>query len=213
MNPKVDNYLITGCMRCPLGDTPQCKVNDWQKELKALRMILLGCGLTEELKWGVPAYTYQKKNIILLSAFKESCVISFLNGVLLQDDQGILEKAGEHTQAGRIIRFSDEKKIASLEPTLRAYIFEAIEVEKAGMKIKLKTIAEHTMPEELQKKLDELPAFKTAFNALTPGRQRGYLLYFSQPKQSKTREWRIEKCMKDILLGKGIHDDYHARKK
>lgn len=213
MNPKVDNYLITGCMRCSFGGTPQCKVNNWQKELKSLRTILLGCGLTEELKWGIPAYTYRGKNIILLSAFKDCCIVSFLQGALLQDDHGILEKPGEHTQAGRIIRFNNVKKIAAMEATLKAYIFEAIEVQKAGLKLKTKAIPEHKLPEELQNKLDELPAFKAAFNALTPGRQRGYIIYFSQPKQAKTREQRIEKSIKNILLGKGIHDDYHARKK
>lgn len=205
MNPQVDQYLLEGCGRCPLGGTPQCKVNNWPKELKRLRMIALDCGLTEELKWGVPCYTFQNSNIAIVSAFKEYASLSFFKGALLQDPNGILEKPGENTQSARLIKFTDLRQIMDMEPTLKAYIFEAIEVEKAGLQVDFKKDSE-PIPEELSKKFNELPDLKSAFEALTPGRQRGYLLYFSQPKQSKTRASRIEKHIVQILEGKGIHD-------
>jgi uncharacterized protein YdeI (YjbR/CyaY-like superfamily) len=205
MNPKVDVYFATGCGRCPLGNTPRCKVHNWQEELEKLRMIILDCGLTEELKWGVACYTWQKSNIILLSAFNEYCALSFLKGALLKDANSILKKPGENTQAGRVIRFTDVLEIARMEPVLKAYIHEAVEVEKAGLKVNFKKNPE-PVPEELQNKLDKIPALKTAFYALTPGRQRGYILYFSQPKQSKTRESRIEKCVPQILNGEGLNE-------
>lgn len=205
MNPKVDIYFNAGCGRCPLGNTPQCKVHNWQEELEQLRMIILDCGLTEELKWGVPCYTFQNSNILLLGAFKENCVLSFLKGALLKDADGILSKPGENTQAGRVIRFTNVQEIVEIESILKAYIYEAIEVEKAGLKVEFKQNPE-PVPEELQNKLDEIPALKSAFEALTPGRQRGYILYFSAPKQSKTRESRVERCMQQILNGRGLND-------
>jgi uncharacterized protein YdeI (YjbR/CyaY-like superfamily) len=206
MNPKVDTYLAEGCMRCSLGGTPQCKVHNWPEVLKALRKVILDCGLTEELKWGVPVYTHNGKNIVIMSAFKEYCALSFFKGVLLKDAAGILEKPGENTQAARLIRFTDVGKIVAMEPVLKAYIHEAIEVEKAGLKVELKKTSEYKIPEELQTRLDEDPAFRDAFEALTPGRQRGYLLYFSAAKQSKTREARIEKCIPKIFEGIGLND-------
>lgn len=206
MNPKVDIYFAAGCGRCPLGNTPDCKVNKWRGELEMLREIILDCGLKEELKWGVPVYTFEKNNILLIGAFKEYCVISFFKGALLKDAGGILIKPGENTQAGRVIRFTAVREIIELEPVLKAYIHEAVEVEKAGLKVEFKKTSEFTIPEEFQNKLDENPALKTAFDALTPGRRRGYLLYFSAPKQSKTRESRVERQMPQILIGKGLND-------
>lgn len=204
-NPKVDIYFNAGCGRCPLGNTPQCKVHNWQEELETLRQIVLDCGLTEELKWGVPCYTFQENNVILLGAFKEDCVISFPKGSLLKDTNGILTKPGQNTQAGRVIRFTNVQQIVELETILKEYIYEAIEVEKAGLKVEF-TKNPEPIPEELQKKLDNNPDLKTAFYSLTPGRQRGYIIYFSQPKQSQTRESRIERYIQQILIGKGLND-------
>jgi uncharacterized protein YdeI (YjbR/CyaY-like superfamily) len=171
-----------------------------------LRMIVLDCGLTEELKWGVPCYTFQKRNIVLIHVFKEYCALLFFKGVLLNDPNGILIQQTEHVQAARQVRFTNLRQIVDMEQMLKAYIYEAIEVEKAGLKVKLKKTTAFVMPEELRIKLDEIPALKTAFDALTPGRQRAYLLHFSAPKQSKTRESRVEKCMQQILDGKGLND-------
>ncbi len=192
MNPKVDFYFT--------------KSEKWQEELEQLRMIILDCGLTEELKWGVPCYTYQKSNVVLIHVFKEYCAILFIKGVLLNDAKGILIQQTENVQSGRQIRFTNVKEIVKLKPVLKAYIHEAIEVEKAGVKVELKKTSEYKIPEEFQKKLDNTPALKKAFEALTPGRQRGYIYYFSQAKQSKTREDRVEKYMPQILIGKGLDD-------
>jgi uncharacterized protein YdeI (YjbR/CyaY-like superfamily) len=193
MNPRVDRVFFG-------------KPRKWQEELEQLRAILLDCGLTEELKWEQPCYTFEKNNIAVIGEFKDCCILSFFKGALLNDAKEILSKPGENTQAGRVIRFTDVKKILELELVLKAYIYEAVEVEKAGLKVEFKSISEHKIPEEFQNKLDENPTLKTAFKALTPGRQRAYLLHFSQPKQSKTRESRIEKCMPQILSGKGLYD-------
>ena len=206
MNSQVDPYFTDGCGRCPLGGTPACKVHTWPEELARLRMLLLHCGLTEELKWGVPCYTFQQHNVIILAAFKEYCALSFFKGALLQDTHSLLEKPGEHTQSGRIIKFTSARDIEALESTLEAYIYEAIEVEKADLKVDFNKSSELPIPEELQQKLDAIPDLKAAFEALTPGRQRGYLLYFTAPKQAKTREARIEKCMPRILQGMGMND-------
>lgn len=192
MNPKVDFYFD--------------KNKNWSKELEKLRTIVLDCGLTEELKWGSPCYTFQESNIVLIHVFKEYCALLFFKGALLNDANGILVQQTKNVQAARQIRFTSVKEIVKLERTVKAYIYEAIEVEKAGLKVKLKKTTEFSMPEEFQSKLKKMPALKTAFNALTPGRQRGYLLYFSAPKQSKTRESRIEKYLKPILNGKGLND-------
>jgi uncharacterized protein YdeI (YjbR/CyaY-like superfamily) len=192
MNPKVDVYLS--------------KAQKWQEELKKLRMILLDYGLTEELKWRAPCYTFQKSNIVIIQGFKEYCALMFFKGALLNDANGILIKPGENTQAGRQIRFTNVREIVEMETILKAYIYEAIEVEKTGLKVNFKKNTELIIPEEFQNKLDEIPAMKTAFDALTPGRQRAYNIYFSEPKQSKTRESRVEKCMQQILNGKGLND-------
>jgi uncharacterized protein YdeI (YjbR/CyaY-like superfamily) len=192
MNPDVDTYLS--------------KVQKWQKEFKKLRMIILDCELGEELKWGVPCYTFQKRNIVLIHGFKEYCALLFFKGALLKDPKGILITQTENVQATRQIRFTNVREIVEMETVLKSYIHEAIEVEKAGLKVAFKTTTEFKIPEEFQNKLDEVPALKTAFDALTPGRQRAYILYFSAPKQSKTRESRVEKCMQQILNGKGLDD-------
>jgi uncharacterized protein YdeI (YjbR/CyaY-like superfamily) len=191
MNPKVDNFLG--------------KSKKWQAEIEKLRMIILDCQLTEELKWGKPCYTFQKSNVVIIQAFKEYCALMFCKGALLNDPNGILKKPGENTQAARQIRFINLREIVEMEPILKAYICEAIEVEKAGLKVDFKKNPE-PIPEEFLNELDEIPSLKTAFDALTPGRQRAYILYFSAPKQSKTRESRVEKCMQQILNGKGLND-------
>jgi len=192
MNPKVDFFFR--------------KAKKWQEEFEKLRMIVLECGLAEDLKWGCPCYTFEKSNIVLIHGFKDYCALLFMKGALLNDDHGILVQQTENVQSARQIRFSDIREIYDLEPVVKAYVREAIEVEKAGLKVKFKKAAEFTVPEEFQNKLDRLPALKKAFAALTPGRQRGYLLYFSSAKQSKTRAARVEKYMPQILEGKGIDD-------
>src|SRR5882724_12707912 len=189
MNPKVDGYLR--------------KAKKWQEEMTKLRRISLDCGLTEELKWGKPCYTFQTSNIVIIQGFKEFCALLFCKGALLKDPKGILKKFG--WQAARRIPFTNVRQIAEMERILKTYIREAIEAEKAGLKVNFKKNPE-PIPEEFQNRLDEVPALKTAFEALTPGRQRGYILYFSGAKQSKTRESRIEKCMRQILKGKGLND-------
>jgi len=193
MNPKVDAYLS--------------KAKIWQEETEKLRMIMLDCLLTEELKWGKPCYTFQESNVVVIQGFKAYCALLFFKGVLLNDPNDILKKTGENTRVGRQIRFNNVKEIIEMEPILKAYIYEAIEVEKAGLKVDLKDSTALLLPEELQKKLAETPALKAAFDALTPGRQRGYNLYFSAPKQSKTRESRIEKYIPHIFDGKGLDDE------
>lgn len=206
MNPNVDAYFIDGCGRCPLGGTPQCKVNNWKKEMKHLRTLLLECGLTEELKWGVPCYTFQKKNIIILAAFKDYCALSFFKGALLNDTSKLLHSPGENTQSARLIKFTHTNDIPKLAPVLKTYIYEAIEVEKAGLKIDIKENLATKIPEEFQIKLENDASLKEAFESLTPGRQRAYLLHFSAPKQSKTRDSRIQKCIQQILKGKGLNE-------
>jgi uncharacterized protein YdeI (YjbR/CyaY-like superfamily) len=192
MNPKVDFYFD--------------KATQWQKEIEKLRTIALDCGLTEELKWGCPCYLFEKRNIVLIHVFKEYCAFLFFKGALLKDTDGILIQQTKNVQVPRQIRFTNVREIVKLAPTLKAYIYQAIEVEKAGVKVKLKKSTEFDIAEEFQKKLDKVRGLKTAFHALTPGRQRGYLLHFSAPKQSKTREARVEKCIPLILNGKGLND-------
>jgi len=173
-----------------------------------LRTIIHDCQLNEELKWGWPCFSFQNSNIVLIHGFKEYCALLFFKGALLQDSHDILIRQTENVQAGRQIRFRNIQEIVEMEPILKAYIFEAIEVEKAGLKVPIKKNTELRLPEEFIRKWDEIPALKTAFESLTPGRQRAYALYFSEPKQSKTRESRIEKCMEQILNGKGLNDPY-----
>ena len=192
MNPKVDWFFA--------------KDTQWQKEYEKLRKIILDCGLMEELKWGCPCYTFENTNIVLIHGFKEYCALLFFKGALLNDPNGILIQQTKNVQSARQIRFINAKEIVKMEKILKAYVYEAIEVERAGLKVKLKKTSEFKIPEEFQKRLDKSTALKKAFDALTPGRQRAYIFYFSQPKQAKTRESRIEKYIPQILDGKGLND-------
>ncbi len=192
LDPKVDEFLS--------------KAKKWKEEYELLRKIILDCKLTEEFKWMHPCYTFEKKNIVLMHGFKEYCALLFHKGALLKDTYGILVQQTENVQAARQIRFTNVQDIRKMETIIKAYINEAIEVEKAGLKVNLKEHSDYTIPEELQNKFDEIPALKTAFEALTPGRQRAYILYFSGAKQSKTRVSRIEKYIQQILDGKGLND-------
>jgi len=192
MNPKVDWFFI--------------KDTKWQKEYEKLRTIILDCGLMEELKWGCPCYTFENSNIVLIHGFKEYCAVLFFKGALLNDPNGILIQQTKNVQSARQVRFTNVKEIVTMEKILKAYIYEAIEVERAGLKVKLKKTSEYKIPEEFQKKLNKSSALKTAFDALTPGRQRQYIFYFSQPKLAKTREARVEKSLKQILSRKGLDD-------
>jgi uncharacterized protein YdeI (YjbR/CyaY-like superfamily) len=192
MNPKVDWFFS--------------KDTKWQKEYEKLRMIILDCGLIEELKWGCPCYTFENTNIVLIHGFKEYCALLFFKGALLNDPNGILIQQTKNVQSARQVRFTNVREIVKLEKILKAYVYEAIEVERAGLKVKLKKTSEFKIPEEFQKKLKKSSALTSAFDALTPGRQRQYIFYFSQPKLSKTREARVEKYMKQILNGMGLND-------
>jgi len=192
MNPKVDWFFT--------------KTTRWQEEYGKLRIICLDCGLTEELKWGCPCYSLNKKNIVLIHGFKGYCALMFFKGALLDDTNSVMTQQTKDVQSVRQMRFTSLMEIVDLEHVIKAYIFEAIEVEKAGLKVVLKTTADFDVPAEFQSKLDHIPALKAAFDALTPGRQRGYLFYFSQAKQSKTREARVEKYIPQILNGKGLED-------
>ena len=192
MNPKVDWFFA--------------KDTHWQKEYEKLRKIILDCGLIEELKWGCPCYTFENTNIVLIHGFKEYCALLFFKGALLNDPNGILIQQTKNVQSARQIRFTNAREIVKMEKILKAYVYEAIEVERAGLKVKLKKTSEFKIPEEFQKRLDKSTALKKAFDALTPGRQRAYIFYFSQAKQSKTREARVEKYIKQILNGKGLDD-------
>jgi len=192
MNPKVDWYFS--------------KNEKWQKEISKLRTIILDCGLNEKLKWGCPCYTFENSNIVLIHVFKEYCAVLFFKGALLNDPNGILIQQTKNVQSARQIRFTNVREIVKMEKILKAYIYEAIEVERAGLKVKLKKTSHYKIPEEFQKKLDKNRALKTAFDKLTPGRQRQYIFYFSQPKQSKTRESRVEKYLRQILNSKGLDD-------
>lgn len=192
MNPKVDFFFN--------------KEGKWSEAYEQLRMIVLSSGLTEELKWGCPCYTLDKKNIVLIHGFKEYCALLFFKGALLKDKKGLLIQQTENVQSARQVRFTNVRDIIKLEPAIKTLIREAIEAEKAGLKVNLKKTSDYTVPEEFQNKLNTTPALKAAFEALTPGRQRAYIFYFSQPKQAKTREARIEKCLPDILKGKGLND-------
>ena len=212
MNQTVDNYLLEGCGRCPLGGTPDCKALNWVKELELLRAIVLSCGLTEECKWGVPCYTFQGGNVLMVSAFKEYCSISFFKGALLSNKQDLLVKPGERSQAARLLKFTSLAEIVSKETEVKEIIFEAIELEKAGLKIDFKPNPE-PIPAELEEQFNAYPSFRAAFESLTPGRQRGYLIYFGSTKQSSTRMARIDKCLGKILNGEGLHDKYSSRKK
>lgn len=191
-NPKVDKYVE--------------KDKNWQKELVQMREIALGCKLEENLKWGCPCYTFEENNVVLIHVFKEYCAYLFFKGALMKDPQGILVQQTKNVQSARQIRFTDVKEIKKMKSVLKSYIQEAIEIEKSGQKVDFKKTDQFKIPEEFQNKLNEIPELKTAFEALTPGRQRAYLLHFAAPKQSKTRESRIEKSMQQIFKGKGLND-------
>lgn len=205
LNPRVDAYLEAGCGRCPLGATPQCKTRKWRAELEKLRSIMLETELTEEVKWGVPCYVFQNSNVVLINAFKECCVVSFFKGSLLKDPHNVLTKPGENSQAARLLRFTDVRQITQMKSILKSYVKEAIEIEKKGMKVEFKRNPE-PVPEEFQQRLNENDQLKAAFSALTPGRQRAYILHFSAPKQSATRVSRIDKCIQKILDGRSLND-------
>jgi uncharacterized protein YdeI (YjbR/CyaY-like superfamily) len=192
MNPKVDFFFD--------------KAKKWQKEYEKLRTIILNCGLTEELKWGCPCYVFENRNIVLIHGFKEYCAILFFKGALLSDPEGILVQQTENVQSARQVRFTELKQIAKMERILKAYVYEAIEVERAGLKVKYKKTSQFKIPEEFQNKLDKSRVLKAAFEKLTPGRQRAYIFYFSQPKLSQTRTSRVEKYAKQIIEGKGLND-------
>jgi uncharacterized protein YdeI (YjbR/CyaY-like superfamily) len=192
MNSKADEYFS--------------KLKKWNEELFYLRQLLLECGLTEEFKWRVPCYTFNTTNVVIINGFKESCVLSFLKGALLNNADDVLQKPGENSQSARIIKFISLDAILRLAPTIKAYVYEAIEIEKLGLKVDFKEKTELVFPDELHSVIDANPVFKTAFYALTPGRQRAYNLHFSAPKQAQTRALRIEKCITQILNGKGLND-------
>lgn len=211
MTKSVEVYFTEGCGRCSLMSTPQCKVHQWAKELQLLRNILNNCGLIETCKWGVPVYTYNHKNVIILSAFKTNCVISFLKGAGLQDTSKILVKPGENSNYARVMRFTNIDEILSLEETIQQYIFEAIEIEKSGIKLDI-PIIEHPIPEELINVFDIYNEVADAFYQLTPGKQKSYLIHFNQAKQSETRIKRIDNCIPHILNGIGYNDIYKLKK-
>lgn len=206
LNPQVDKYLLDGCMRCKYGGTPQCKVHNWREELEMLRQIVLETDLTEEIKWGAPVYTHKGKNIVSVGALKESANIGFFKGVLLTDKHKILQQQG-NLQSDRIIKFTNVKDIEKVKDVLIEYVLEAIAIEESGKKVEFKKNPE-PIPDELLKAFEQDPAFKKAFYALTAGRQRGYIIHFSQPKQSQTRIGRIEKYKEQIFNGIGLNDKY-----
>ena len=205
-SPLVDLFFIDGCGRCKLYKTAACKVHTWKLELQALRQIALNSGLTEELKWKQPCYTINGKNIIIVSAFKESCIINFMKGALLKDTRAILEMPGENSNSSRFIRFKNIDRIIELENTITEYIKEAIEIEQSGVKIISKNVEDYPMPEELNQEFKSDIAFKNAFYSLTPGRQKAYLIYYSSAKQSATKISRIQKTKEAIFNGKGMNE-------
>lgn len=206
MNPAIDLYLADGCGRCSLYGTPECKVHSWTKELVALRQIILACGYTEELKWSMPCYTIDGKNVLILAAFKDFCSLNFFKGSLIKDHNNVLVRAGENTEAARLFKFTNIKEVIEQEDIIKAYLFEAIEIEKSGLKVPKKDATSLELPEELIDIFQHNPDVKAAFDALSPGRQRGYQIHFSGAKQSTTRLARIEKYIPHILAGKGFHD-------
>ena len=206
MNPQVDKYLIDGCMRCKYGGTPQCKVRNWVEELESLRQIVLETGLKEEIKWGVPVYTHKGKNIVTVNALKESSNIGFFKGVLLSDQQKMLQQQG-NLQSDRIIKFTNVNDIEKVKDVLKAYVLEAIAIEESGKKVEFKKNPE-PIPDELLEAFEQDSVFKKAFYDLTLGRQRGYIIHLSQPKQSQTRMGRIEKYKEQIFNGIGLNDKH-----
>jgi uncharacterized protein YdeI (YjbR/CyaY-like superfamily) len=206
MNPFVDEYLAKGCGRCPYHDTPKCRVHDWRAEMEQLRALVLASGLIEEIKWSVPCYTWKKNNVVMVSAFREYAALSFFKGSLMNDSHGLLMAHGENSQSSRSMRFTAVDQVTAHAEVIRAYLQEAIAIEQSGQKVQFKKVSEQKVPEEFQAVLDERSDVREAFAALTPGRQRAYLLFFEAPKQSKTRVSRIEKCLPQILAGKGMNE-------
>jgi uncharacterized protein YdeI (YjbR/CyaY-like superfamily) len=204
----VEQYFAEGCGRCKLVGTPECKAIIWHKVMEPIREIILDCMLVEEIKWGVPCYTFQGKNVLILSALKEFACIGFFKGVLLSDELNLLHQQEENSQSSRILKFTEIEEVEKLQYVIKAYILEAIEIEKSGEKVVFKTVDEYPLPEELLQKMENNLEFKNAFFALTPGRQRGYIMHFSASKQSKTRIARIEKYESLILKGIGMNEAY-----
>jgi len=210
LNPKVDLFIADGCGRCDYYATDKCKVRSWQIELQHLRQIMLETGLVEDVKWGVPVYTHQDKNIVIVSALKDCVTFGFFKGVLLSDPKKILEQQGPSVQSARIIRFTAVDQIINLTDTIKEYVKEAVVIEESGVKVEFKKDLE-PIPDELNDMFEDLPALRDAFYALTPGKQRGYIIHFSQPKQSASRINRIEKCIDKIMNGEGFHDAYKKK--
>ena len=210
LNPKVDLFIADGCGRCDYYATDKCKVRSWQMELQHLRQIMLETGLVEDVKWGVPVYTHQGKNIVIVSALKDCVTFGFFKGVLLSDPKKILEQQGPSVQSARIIRFTAVDQIINLTDTIKEYVKEAVVIEESGVKVEFKKDLE-PIPDELNDMFEDLPALRDAFYALTPGKQRGYIIHFSQPKQSASRINRIEKCIDKIMNGEGFHDAYKKK--
>jgi uncharacterized protein YdeI (YjbR/CyaY-like superfamily) len=205
-NPQIDLYLAEGCGRCAFWKTPQCKVHLWKEELSLLRKIIISCGLKEELKWSHPCYTANGKNILLLGAFKDYCLLSYLKGALIKDEAQILSWAGENSQIAKVFKGKNIEEILKWENEIRSYIFESVEIEKSGRKVEVKKAGEHPIPAELEEEFLKKPGFQMAFQGLTPGRQRAYIIFFSGAKQSATRASRIEKSIPRIMEGKGMMD-------
>ncbi|MBK8053583.1 MAG: DUF1801 domain-containing protein [Saprospiraceae bacterium] len=211
INPKVDLFIADGCGRCEYYATDRCKVRNWQTELQHVRQIMLESDLEEEIKWGVPVYTHEGKNIVIISALKDCVTFGFFKGVLLKDTHKILEKQGESVQSARIIRFTFVDRILEMASVIKDYITEAVAIEVSGTKVEFKKDLE-PIPAELEDRFEELPALKDAFYSLTPGKRRGYVIYISQPKGSEARFSRIEKCIEKIMNGEGLHDKYKSQR-
>lgn len=209
INPKVDLFIADGCGRCEYYATDRCKVRNWQTELQHVRQIMLESDLEEEIKWGVPVYTHEGKNIVIISALKDCVTFGFFKGVLLKDTHKILEKQGESVQSARIIRFTSVDRILEMASVIKDYITEAVAIEVSGTKVEFKKDLE-PIPVELEDRFEDLPALKDAFYSLTPGKRRGYVIYISQPKGSEARFSRIEKCIEKIMNGEGLHDKYKS---
>lgn len=205
-NPAVDEYLAEGCGRCDKVGTPECKVNTWRDGLTRLRELVLETPLTEDRKWGSPCYTFNGHNVVMIGAFNSNYVLSFMKGALLKDPHQLLEAPGEHTQSGRVIRFADAERVTELASILKEYLLEAIEIDKAGLKVEFKQTADYEVPAELQAALDSDAALRGAFQTLTPGRQRSYLIHIGSAKQAKTRAARVERCREKIFEGKGFNE-------
>ncbi|MEZ4800033.1 MAG: DUF1801 domain-containing protein [Flavobacteriales bacterium] len=208
----VDEYLLDGCMRCKFGGTPECKVHTWAEELRFLRSLVLQCNLQEEIKWSMPCYTVNGKNVLMIFAFKDNCALSFFKGALLSDPKKLLEKAGENTQASRMVRITNMKDLNKNAAAIKALILEAIDVEKTGKKVESKGPVPIVINDQLKQRFKENPGLKKAFEALTPGKQRAYTIHFNEPKQDATKLARIDKFTPQILRGEGLHDQYAKKK-